>query len=289
MQSPPASTGQGRAHRGLPPSLLVLGSVCSVQFGQAWGKHLFGVVGPAGVVALRLGLAAAVLLALWRPRIPAGWRTRALIAGFGTAIAAMNIIYPALGYLPLGVAVSLQLLGPFTVALAGSRRPRDAIWALLSGAGVLLLCAPSGPAPPLAGVGLALLSAAGMGGYLLLSRRAGELAADGAPLALAVTWAAVLALPFGIAESGTALLSTAALLPGLGVALLSAVVPYSLELVALRRLTPRVVGVLQSLEPAVGAAAGLLLLSEVLADRQIAGLCCVTLASAGAVLTRERG
>ncbi|MGP4017117.1 EamA family transporter [Saccharopolyspora sp. 5N708] len=272
----------------VPPFLLVLGAVFSVQFGQAFGKQLCTVLGPLGVAALRLSLASVVLLLWWRPRVPADWRSRGLIIAFAAAIAAMNVIYPALPHLPLGVASTLQMLGPLAVALFGSRRPRDVLWAVLAAVGVLLFCGPSDAPLPVVGIGLALVSAAGMGSYILLSHRVGALSSDGSPLALAVACAAVLMLPFGIVESGTALLAPPVLLAGLGVAVLSAVVPYSLELVALRRIPPRVVGVLLSLEPATGALAGLLLLAELLSPAQVVALGCVTAASIGAVLTRAR-
>lgn len=245
--------------------LLVLGSVVSVQVGQAIGKQAFDLLEPAGVVTLRLGLAALVLLAVLRPRPPADARALGLVVAFGTAIAGMN--------LPIGVATSLQL------------RPQDALWALLACAGVFLIGGGTGPLP-VAGVLLALASGAAMGGYLLLSRRAGT--ADPGTLALAVTWAAVVSLPFGISSEGTVLLRPQVLAVGLAVAVLSAVVPYSLDLAALRRLPPRTVGVLQSLEPVVGALAGLVLLAEVLDPARWVAVGCITAAAAGAVATTRR-
>jgi inner membrane transporter RhtA len=262
--------------------LLVLGSVVSVQVGQAVGTQAFDLLEPAGVVTLRLGLAALVLLAVLRPRPPADARELGLVVAFGTAIAGMNLVYPALRHLPLGVATSLQLLGPLAVALAGSRRPLHAAWALLAGAGVFLITDGGGHLP-LTAVLLALGSGAAMGGYLLLSRRAGT-AAPGT-LALAVAWAAIVTLPFGVGASGTDLLRPHVLLVGLAVALLSAVLPYSLDLAALRRLPPRTVGVMESLEPVVGALAGGALLAEVLDARQWIAVGCITAASAGAVFT----
>ncbi|WP_345612399.1 EamA family transporter [Pseudonocardia adelaidensis] len=265
--------------------LLCLASVVSVQVGQAVGKRAFDLLEPAGVVTLRLGLAALVLLAVLRPRPPADARALGLVVAFGTAIAGMNLVYPALRHLPLGVATSLQLIGPLTVALAGSRRPLDAAWALLAAAGVFLINDGGGPLP-VHGVLLALASGIAMGGYLLLSRRAGS--ADPGTLALAVTWAAVVSLPFGIRASGTDLLRPPVLAVGLAVAVLSAVLPYSLDLAALRRLPPRTVGVLQSLEPVVGALAGVVLLAELLDARHRVAIGCITAASAGAVLTPRR-
>jgi inner membrane transporter RhtA len=268
--------------------MLVLGAVVSVQFGQALGKQMFGVVEPMGVVALRLGLAAVVLLAVHRPAVPRSRAELALVLGFGTAIAGMNLIYPALAYLPLGLAISLQLLGPVTLALLASRRLLDLLLAALAGLGVWLFHAPASAHFPLPGVLLALGGGVSMALYLVLSRRTGARSAGGGPLALAVLWAAVLTAPFGAAQSGTTLLEPQVLLNGLVVALLSAVLPYSLELAALRRLPPRTVGVLQSLEPAVAGLAGTLLLSEHLQLVQWLALACIGVASASTVVRTGR-
>ncbi|CAL9565746.1 Threonine_homoserine exporter RhtA [Streptomyces sp. enrichment culture] len=285
----------GPLSRRMPAPALVLCSVVSIQIGQALGKHLFGSAGPMGVVALRLGFSAVLLCALWRPRLPADRRERLLVVAFGTAIAGMNVIYLALRYLPLGVAVAIQLLGPLAVVLLTSRRLRDLLWGLLAGAGLLLFTAPSlagdpgaGRSLPAAGVVLALAGAVAMGAYLLLSRRAGRLAVDGSPLALAVAWAALLWVPAGVAESGTRLARPEVLLVGLAVAVLSAAGPYSLELAALRRLPPRVVGVLQNLEPVAAGLAGLAVLGEMLSSAQWTAVCCITAAAVGAVITQGR-
>lgn len=297
MQIPPPSpvvAGSGEARtppatgRRPPAAVLVLGSVVSVQVGQAVGKQMFDLVEPAGVVTLRLGLAALVLLAVWRPRLPTDPRSLGLVLAFGTAIAGMNLIYPAMAHLPLGVATSIQLLGPLGVALLGSRRPRDLVWAALAGSGVFLFhgTGAAGNLPP-AGVLLAAVSGVSMGLYLLLSRRVGARSTTGSVLALAVTWAALLTLPFGVVKSGSTVVHPRVLLVGLAVAVLSAVLPYSLDLAALRRLPPRVVGVLESLEPVVAALAGLLLLGEHLGPRRWVAVAAITAASAGAVLSRR--
>jgi inner membrane transporter RhtA len=283
------ATRAGR--RSLIPSapLLVLGSVISIQVGQAIGKQTFGLVAPAGVVTLRLGFAALLLLGFWRPRLRTDARSIGLVLAFGTAIAGMNLIYPAMQHLPLGVATSLQLLGPLAVAVAGSRRLRDVTWAALACAGIFLI-GRSGEAGPLptTGVLLAVASGAAMGAYLLLSQRAGSATRGGETLALAVTWAALISLPFGIDASGGELLQPQVLTAGLAVAGLSAVLPYSLDLAALRRLPPRTVGVLESLEAVVGALAGLVLLAEVLDTTQWLAVASITAASAGAVGTTRR-
>lgn len=263
--------------------VLMLGAVLSTQFGQAVGKSLFGTVGPPGVVALRLGMAAVLLLLIHRPKLPRDRSELRLVLAFGTAIAGMNLVYPAMSRLPLGLASSLQLLGPVTLALVTSRRAREAGCALLAGCGVWLFHAPGGTDFPLAGVGLALASGVSMALYLVLSSRAGARRTGGGPLALAVAWAAVLTVPLGVADSGTALLDGRLLLTGLAVAVLSAVLPYSLELASLRRLPPGTVGVLVSLEPAVAGVAGTVVLGEHLHAVQWLALGCVSAASAGRV------
>jgi inner membrane transporter RhtA len=271
----------------------VLGSVVSVQTGQALGKQLMGVVGsPMGAVALRLVLAALLLLLVWRPRrLPADRQGRLLVLALGTAIAGMNLVYLALEHLPLGVAMTIQLTGPLVVALATARRPRDAVWGLLAAAGIACFMlpgsSPSGPPSP-AGLTFAVLSAVSMGAYLLLSQRTGAHTAGGGPLALAVLWAALVTLPFGLVQSGDRLLAPDVLAAGLVVAVLSAALPYSLELTALRRLPARVVGVLQSLEPVAAGLAGLLLLGERLSTPQWLAIGLITAASAGAVAGRTR-
>ncbi|XVQ09210.1 EamA family transporter [Spirillospora sp. CA-255316] len=273
----------------VPAPLLVLGSVLAVQTGQALGKGMFGEAGAAGVVTLRLAFAAAILLVLWRPSPP---RREALplIGGLGLAIAGMQFIYPAMEHLPVGIASTVQYLGPLALALAGSRRPADLAWAALAAAGVVLIHPPGGGPAPLAGIAFALVSGGFMAAYLVLNRRAGARRPDGSELAWAVAFAALLVLPFGPAAAGTALLRGDVLLAGAATALVSAVIPWSLDQAALRRLPERVVAVMVSLEPAAGAMAGLVLLSERPSWPQWLAIGCVSVASAGAVATaRERG
>lgn len=272
----------------LPAPALMLGSVLSIQFGQAIGKQFSGTVGAAGVVALRLGLAALLLLLLYRPSLPRSRAEAGLVLGFGTAIAGMNLIYPALTLLPLGLASALQLLGPITLALVTSRSLRDACCAVMAGGGVWLFYAPRGTGFPLDGVLLALASGACMAAYLMLSKRAGARTTGGGPLAPALAWAAVLTVPLGVMDQGTHLLAPRVLLTGAAVAVLSAVIPYSLELAALRRLPTRTVGVLAGLEPASAGLAGVLVLDEHLRMAQWAALVCVGTASAGTVVRREK-
>ncbi|MBB5917518.1 inner membrane transporter RhtA [Nocardia transvalensis] len=272
----------------VPAPLFVLAAAVSTQTGQAFGKQLFAQVGPLGVVALRLGIAAIVLVALRRPRaLPRGAHGRTVVA-LGVAIAGMNLIYPALHYLPLGVASTLQLLGPLTVALLGSRRPADAGVVALAVVGLILVRDPA--AGPLAwqGLALALLSAAAMGSYLMLSRRVGSGTGSRSMLALAVGVAALIGLPAGFAEDGRALAGGSVLLAGAAVALLSAVVPYSLEMAALQRLPAPVVGTLLTLEPVVAAMSGYVVLHEELSPRRWIGIACICAGAAYVTLSSGR-
>ncbi|MGW7463797.1 EamA family transporter [Streptomyces xantholiticus] len=273
----------------IPAPLLVVGSVVSIQVGQACGKHLFGAVGPLGVVFLRLALTAVVLGLVWRPALPKSWRARGLIVALGTAIAGMNVIYLAIERLDVGVAVTLQFLGPLALALIGSRRLMDFLWAVLAWIGVFLFTNPGGGSElTVSGTIFALVSGASMAIYVVLNKRAGAKTSDGSYLTYAVAWAAVLSLPTGVWEGGAELLEPWVLAAGLGVALLSAAIPYTLDMAALRRLPPRTVAVLESLEPAVAGLAATVVLGEILTAVQWVAIACVVAASIGAVCTPRK-
>ncbi len=257
------------------------------QLGAAIAKGLFDSVGPAGAVFLRVGFAALILLAMWRPRL--GRRALsdyALAIVFGLALAGMNFaFYSALERIPLGVAVTLEFAGPLGVAVVGSRRLLDLLWVVLAAAGILLL-APlnlfGGVNLDPVGVALALLAGILWGSYILLSARTGRIFPGGTGLAIAMCVGALALVPVGVAEAGYALLDPRVLLVGLGVALLSSAIPYSLEMEALRKLPSRVFGVLMSLEPAVAALVGFVVLGERLGPRALAAVMFVTVAAVGA-------
>ncbi|MBH5333418.1 EamA family transporter [Streptomyces pactum] len=272
----------GRTFGAIPPTALVLLGIVSVQVGAALAKHLFGEVGSFGTVALRLFFAAAVLMLVWRPSLRMNRRTWTVVLAYGVVLGLMNLcFYLALARIPLGIAVTIEFLGPLGVALAGSRRWLDAFWALLAAAGVVLMMEGRGDLN-LAGFLLALAAGACWGLYILLGAALGRHTSEGDGLALGMAVAALMAVPFGVAESGTALLQPWVLLAGLGVALLSSVIPYSLDLEALRRIPPRVFGILMSLEPAMAALIGLVVLQESLHWEQWVAVLCVVAASAGA-------
>ncbi len=269
----------------IPPVALVLTGVTSIQFGAALAATLFDRIGPSGTSVLRLSFAAIVLLAMWRPwRHARDPRHLRLAAIFGLTLGAMNLtFYEALDRIPLGVAVTIEFLGPITVATVLSRRRLDLAWVGLATLGIMLLAAPwqEGGGLDALGVAFALIAAVFWGLYILLAQRAGRVFDGGEGLAIAMVWAAAVPLVPGIAEAGTDLFAPGLLLAGLGVAMLSSVIPYSLETEALRRMPANVFGVLMSLEPALAALAGYLILSQALGARELAAIALVVAASIG--------
>jgi inner membrane transporter RhtA len=239
---------------------------------------------------LRIIFAAVGLMLLWRPSLRGHGRGDLwLAATFGLTLAAMNLsFYAALDHIPLGPAVTCEFVGPLGVAVFGSRRPVDLLWVVLAAGGILLLLAPSGSGLNTTGVALALLAGCWWAAYILLSARVGRVFPGGTGLALAMAVATVLVLPVGIADGGSNLLQPEIIAAGLAVAFLSSLVPYSLELEALRRLPAHVFGVLMSLEPAAAAIAGLIVLGQVLKPNEWAGMALVIIASAGATRFAER-
>jgi inner membrane transporter RhtA len=275
----------GRAVGAVPPQAQVLAGIISAQIGAALAKQLFGSIGSTGTVALRLFFATVVLLLVWRPSFRLGRRAWAVIAAYGLVLGVMNLcFYLALAKIPLGIAVTIEFLGPLAVAIGGSRRLLDGLWALLAAGGVVLL-AEGRSEVHLIGLLFALAVAVCWAGYILLSAALGRHTTDGGGLALGMILATMVAAPVGIVDSGTALLEPWVLAVGLGVALLSSVIPYSLELEVLRRIPPKVFGVLMSLEPAVAALVGLLVLGEVLGPIQWLAVFLVVAASVGATRT----
>jgi inner membrane transporter RhtA len=266
---------------------LVLVSIFSVQCGAALATGLFDRVGPAGSVLLRSLFAALLLVAVAHRQLGRVQRDRQLIRDafvFGLVLAAMNLsFYGAIDRLPLGTAVTLEFLGPLGVAIAGTRRPRDLVWVALAGGGVALLSGGIHGGSELLGIVLALAAAACWAAYILLQARLGSRHEGLAPLALALSFSALLLLPVGIAAGGGELLEPSVLAVGLGIGLLSSAIPYALELEALRTLSSAVFGVLMSLEPAVAALVGFLALSQDLSATEVLAVAMVVVASIGAL------
>ena len=262
---------------------LVLVAALSPQLGAAFAVTLFDELGPAGAAFLRLAFAAIVLWAIWRPRLTGDLR---LAGAFGAALGLMNwSFYEAIDRIPLGVAVTIEFAGPLLVAVIGSRRPLDAVWIVLAAAGIVVLVDPGGGSMDAAGVGFALAAAGCWMAYIYLSKRTGAAFPGGSGLAIAMAVGALVVLPAGVFQAEGALTEPDLLGSALVVALASSVLPYSLELEALRRLPARVFGILLSMEPAMAALAGFVILGEGLRLRDGVAIALVASASAGASMT----
>ncbi|MCJ2014272.1 EamA family transporter [Methylobacterium sp. J-076] len=262
----------------------------SLQGGAAIAKALFPAVGAAGTASLRVGFSALVLLAVWRPwRRSLSARDAGWIALYGVALGAMNLLfYLALTRLPIGPAVAIEFTGPLLLAIAGSRRRMDFAWIALAvlGLGLLLPLGGSGGLDPV-GIALALAAGAAWALYILFGQRAGRVD-GGQAVALGMLAAALVVAPAGLAEAGAALFAPATLALGFAVALLSSALPYSLEMVALRRLDRTTFGVLMSLEPAVAAVMAYALIGEALSPVQGLAIALVIAASAGITVSGAR-
>ncbi|AOW87529.1 MULTISPECIES: EamA family transporter [Streptomyces] len=282
-------SGQGGGRRGsLGPVGLVLAGGLSVQFGAALAVTLMPRAGALGVVTLRLAVAAVVMLLVCRPRLRghsrADWGT---VVVFGAAMAGMNgLFYQAVDRIPLGPAVTLEVIGPLALSVLASRRAVNLVWAGLALAGVFLLGGGGFDGLDPAGAAFALAAGAMWAAYIVFSARTGRRFPQADGLALAMGVGALLFLPLGIVESGAELIDPVTLGLGAGVALLSSVLPYTLELLALRRLPAPTFAVLMSLEPAIAAGAGFLVLDQALSAAQSAAIALVVAASIGAVRTQ---
>ena len=273
----------------MPIAALSVAMVC-FQLGATLAKGLFPVVGAGGTAALRLAIAALILLAVWRP-----WhirftrdQLRTLIV-YGVAMGWMNFFfYLALSYIPLGITMALEFTGPLGVALFASRRPVDFVWVLLAALGLIALLPLGLGGQTLSAVGAAY--ALGAGGcwalYIVYGRRAGS-AHGGQITALGTVIGALMIVPIGFAHSGVHLVSPSILPAAAGVAVLSSALPYSLEMFAMPRIPTRTFGVLMSLNPALGAVAGLIFLGEALSLVQWIAIASIVVASAGSASTRE--
>ncbi len=299
--SPPSLATRSLAR--VPPAALVLTGAISVQVGAGFAAKLFTQIPPAAVTGLRLWAAAVVLAVAGMRGLVAvargvvrrrAWRDAAVVAGFGVSLAVMNFaIYQSFARIPLGIAVTIEFLGPLGLAVASSRRPHDLLWVVLAGGGVALLARTgsatatpgfgySGHGAVLAGFAFALLAALCWVAYILLSRATGRRFAGSSGLAAAMVVAAILITPVGVVTGGSALLRPGVLAIGAGIGLLSSIIPYSLELETLRRIPARVFGIWMSLEPAIAALVGLALLGQSLSWLEWVAIAGVMVACAGA-------
>ena len=280
---PPANGATGLA------TAAALAALISLQTGAAFAKSLFPLVGADGVAALRIGIAAILLglvLRPWKLRLtPAGWRH---LVGYGVMLGLMNIlIYRAFAYIPLGIAISIEVLGPLGVALMASRRRLDILWVALAVIGLAFL--PLGAAAgglDWRGIAFALAAALCWGAYVAVGGRIAHLGGRGVAGGMAI--AALFVVPLGIAHAGDAIVAPHVLLLGVVIALLSSALPFLLDIYALRRLSQNVFGVLMSASPAISAIAGFLILREALSPLQWAGIAAITAACAGSALAGAR-
>jgi inner membrane transporter RhtA len=274
----------------MPVAALIVAMVC-FQLGATLAKSLFPIVGPGGTAALRLAIASIILLAVWQPwDIRLTQRQLGIVVVYGVSMGLMNFFfYLALNYIPLGITMALEFTGPLGVALVASRRAVDFLWILLAALGLAALLPWRLGGPPLSGLGIAF--ALGAGGcwalYIIFGRRAGT-AHGGQITSLGTVIGACVIVPIGFAHNGVQLFSPATLPIAIGVAVLSSALPYSLEMFALSRISTRTFGVLVSLNPALGAVAGLVLLHESLTLIQWGAIAGIVAASAGSAATREQ-
>jgi inner membrane transporter RhtA len=304
---------QARAEAALgatPPAILVLTGVVSVQVGAGLAARLFSQVPPTAVTGLRLWTAAVLLAVLGarglRREITGlirrrAWADAVVVVAFGLTLAVMNYsIYQAFARIPLGIAVTVEFLGPLAVAVAATRRLLDLAWVALAGAGVALLSRAGDAAPAaaahalgatslaglnVAGLLFALAAAASWAIYILLSAATGRRFPGSSGLTVAMVVAALAVTPAGVLAGGRALLRPGVLATGAAIGLLSSIIPYSLELETLRRVPAKVFGIWMSVEPAVAALVGLVMLGQSLSLAEWAAIGCVTVASAGAALS----
>ncbi len=271
----------------LAPVPSVLLAILSVQGGAAIAKGLFPVLGAAGTVGLRIGISAVLLLLAVRPRLgqlrAAQWRA---VVPYGLALGTMNFLfYCALARIPLGLAVTLEFVGPLAVALAGSRRWADVAWVLLAGVGIALLAPWGGSNLDVPGMLFALLAGGAWAGYIVLGGRVAAVLPGPRGVAVGMLFASLTVLPFSVAAGGWALLTPRLLAAGTALAVLSSALPFTLEMNALRHLPSRTFSILMSLEPAAAAVCGLVFLHERLTLAQWLAVALVMAASAGATLT----
>jgi inner membrane transporter RhtA len=262
---------------------LVLVAITSLQFGAALAGTIFDETGPAGTALLRALFAALILVAIWRPSPRAhSVGDLRLVGVFGLVLGAMNLcIYESFSRIPLGIAVTIEFAGPLGIAVALSRRRLDLAWAALAAVGIVLLADPGSGDVDVLGVVFALVAAGCWAIYILVAQAAGQVFTGGRGVALAMSVAVLVPLAPGIAGAGSELLQPQWLAIGCAVALLSSVLPYSLETEALRRLPANVFGVLMSLEPGVAALAGFAVLGQDLRARDVVAIALVVCASIG--------
>lgn len=264
---------------------MLVTAMVSIQVGSAVATSLFDDIGPGGVVFLRTSISAVLLFVLWRPGLRVFAEHRWLALRFGVTLAGMTLFfYESIDRIPLGMAVTVEFIGPLGVALLTSRSRRDWIWAALAACGIFLLSGWTGSSDvDRTGLAFALVAGLLWGSYILQGKKLGERADGNKILVLPVIVAALVTAPIGIHEGGVALLESKVILVGIAVGVLGSAIPFSLDIAAMRRLPSSVFGVMMSLEPAIAAAVGFLFLSQGLSAVEILAIGLVVAASAGAL------
>jgi inner membrane transporter RhtA len=274
----------------IPPLPAVLGAIVSVQAGAAIAKGLFPALGATGTASVRIGLSALILLAVNRPNLKrltkAQWKA---VIPYGLCLGAMNVIfYMSLERIPLGLAVTLEFIGPLLLAVSGSRRIIEFLWVLLAAAGIAFIAPWNEKSIDLVGSLLALLAGAFWAGYIVLGRRTSKILDGGQAVTIGMIFATMIVLPFGIAGGGLSNFTPVMILSGTALALLSSAIPFTLEMNAMRKIPAQTFSILMSLEPAVAALCGLIFLQERLSFYEWVAVALVVIASAGATLTKNK-
>lgn len=273
----------------IPPLPAVLLAIISVQSGAAIAKGLFPAIGPAGTASLRIGISALLLLAVYRPnlkKITANqWR---LVIPYGLSLGAMNLIfYLSIERIPIGLAVTLEFIGPLLVAVFGSKRIIDFLWVLLAAAGIVLIAPWSNNGLDILGVLFALLTGALWAAYIVLGGKISKIMKGGDAVTIGMLFASILIVPFGILGNGLSNLTPQLLGLGVALALLSSAIPFTLEMKALGQLPARTFSILMSLEPAAASICAFLFLQEYLTFNEILAVIFVVMASAGSTITSK--
>lgn len=274
----------------IPPIYAVLLAIISVQCGAAIAKSLFPAIGAAGTASIRIGLSAIILLIAYRPNLkaitPKQWK---IVVPYGLSLGAMNLIfYLAIERIPIGLAVTLEFIGPLLVAIIGSKRLIDYCWVLLAAAGIVLIAPWTNDRVDTLGIIFALLAGALWATYIVLGGKISQIMNGGQAVSTGMLFAAILILPFGFYENGLANLTPQLFGMGIALALLSSAIPFTLEMKALGQLPPRTFSILMSLEPAAASICAFIFLQEHLSFYEILAVICVVIASAGSTLTAKR-
>ncbi|MEN2488820.1 DMT family transporter [Flavobacterium sp. B11] len=274
----------------LSPVPAVLLAIISVQFGAAIAKTLFPTIGAAGTASMRIGISAIILLFAYRTNLRTitakQWK---LVIPYGLSLGAMNLIYYlAIERIPIGLAVTLEFVGPLILAIAGSKRLVDYCWVLLAAIGILLIAPWTNNRLDPIGILCALLAGAFWSAYIVLGGKVSKIMNDGDAVTIGMLFAALLVLPFGLLESGLNNLTPKLFGMGIALALLSSAIPFTLEMKALGKLPPRTFSILMSLEPAAASICAFIFLKESLNFYEILAVVCVVIASAGSTLTAKK-